>query len=169
MKDHPTISRMPGGFTLVELMTVIAILSVLAAVAYPLINASLPKYRLRAAARELVIDFKRAKVEAIKRNRNVLIEFMPVAAPAVGGSYTLCVADGSGNACDAAEPIIAQVAMPKDVRLTDITFTNDRAGYNSRGLSLNLDNQSATMSTSDGSRTYKIILRSSGGVLLENG
>ncbi|WP_051553545.1 GspH/FimT family pseudopilin [Desulfobulbus elongatus] len=172
MKDHPTISRMPGGFTLVELMTVIAILSVLAAVAYPLINASLPKYRLRAAARELVIDFKRAKVEAIKRNRNVLIQFTPVAAPAVGGSYTLCADDNGNNACDAGETIISQVAMPKGVRLREPDggsaegnkFPNNTAGYNGRGLPWNNQLGSIIMTTADTSRWYRISLSMSGAV-----
>jgi len=164
MKDHPTISRMPGGFTLVELMTVIAILSVLAAVAYPLINASLPKYRLRAAARELVIDFKRAKVEAIKRHQNVLIEFKPPSGTD-GGSYELCVDD-----CTTGEKI-ASVAMPKDVRLTpnpdkNKYFNDNKRGkYDSRGLPPNLsDTGTICLSTTDGSRTYSIALSSSGAV-----
>ncbi|MCL1979901.1 MAG: GspH/FimT family pseudopilin, partial [Proteobacteria bacterium] len=108
--------RLPAsGFTLVEVMVVIAIFAILAAVALPLIISSLPGYRLRAAARELVIDFKRAKVEAVKRNQNVLLQFTPASA-GEGGWYALCADLNKNNTCDAGEEI-ARVAMPRDVRL----------------------------------------------------
>ena len=57
------------GFTLIEVIIVVAIIGILSAVAIPAIMHTLPRYRLRAEARELVINFKKAKIEAVKHNR----------------------------------------------------------------------------------------------------
>jgi type IV fimbrial biogenesis protein FimT len=163
MKYRRKVKMMPSGFTLVELMTVIAILAILAAVAFPLLFSALPNYRLRAAARELMIDFKKAKVEAIKRNKNVLIQFTPVVGAGPGGSYELCVDSDNDGACGAGE-VIANIAMPRDVRLTQTSFTSNKAGYNPRGLPWNNLIGNVTMSTVDGKRTYQISLSMAGAV-----
>lgn len=167
MMRHQKKKTMPGGFTLIELMIVVGILATLSAVAYPLINATLPRYRLRAAARELMIDFKKAKVEAIKRNKDVLIEFTKetVGDPNAGGSYLICADNNNNDACDAGEEI-ATVLMPRDARLKNTTFTTpaDVTGYNSRGLPWESQLGTITLQTSDGKRTYNVALSMSGGV-----
>jgi type IV fimbrial biogenesis protein FimT len=168
------------GVTLVELMVVIAIIAIAAAVIVPSIREHLPRYQLRAIARELMVDFKIAKTEAIKRNRNVLLEFTQETAgdPNAGGSYTICVDDNTAanivGQCTAAE-IIKTVAMPRQARLTD-AFNNDRAGYNSRGLpwhdpasctDTGPEKCTVTLQASDGSRTYKATVSLAGGVTLK--
>ena len=70
------------GFTLVEVIIVIAIIGILSAIAIPGILDTLPRYRLRAEARELMINFKKAKVEAVKHNRDVVVLFTDAPAEA---------------------------------------------------------------------------------------
>lgn len=163
------------GFTLMELLIVIAIIGILSAVAFPMITATLPKYRLRAAARELVIDFKKAKIEAVKRNRSVLLQFTleTVGNPDAGGSYLFFVdEDGNGN-FNAGDTTLKTVTMPRDVRLSarDLplpNFANARAGYNNRGLSLgNANGAGIIIQTSGATRRYTLTIYTSGGVRLE--
>jgi prepilin-type N-terminal cleavage/methylation domain-containing protein len=137
------------GFTLVELLVVIAIIGIVLGVAATTLLRALPDYRLRGAARELLFDLQKARMEAVKRKRPVLVEFAPQAYSPVGerGSYTICVDDNGDGLCDPAEVLVPARAMPKNVTLTDappdgfidpITFAPDgplyRLGFDFRGL-----------------------------------
>lgn len=64
-----------SGFTVTELIVIIALLSLLTAVAVPNFLSWLPKYRLRSAARDLFSNLQLAKMEAIKTNRNCSIGY----------------------------------------------------------------------------------------------
>lgn len=83
--------RTNSGFTLIEVMVVIAIIAVLAGVGIPAFSRWLPNYRLKSAATDIFSNMQLAKMEAIKTNNNVSILFNP----ALPGSYEL--QDSGGN------------------------------------------------------------------------
>lgn len=57
-----------SGFSLTEIMIVLGILTILSVMAIPDIKGWLPKYRLKAAARQIVSDMQLARYRAIGTN-----------------------------------------------------------------------------------------------------
>ena len=66
-----SVSRGSRGFTLVELLTAIAVMGILAAIATPAVERISRSLRIEGSAQALVGDLNRARTEAIKRNTGV--------------------------------------------------------------------------------------------------
>lgn len=140
--NNNKILKTETGFTLLETMIVLLIVSILVAVAIPNVLSWLSNYRLKAAARDLYSNMQKAKSEALKRNCDVGIVFSTVTFPAQGGGYTVFLDNGAGIAAgnatqDAGEEMLLKVAMPSDCTLYEASFGGTPAtGYNSRGFPL---------------------------------
>lgn len=157
-----------GGFSLVEVVITIVVVGILAAIATPAVISTLPRYRLRAEFNELVINFKRAKIEAVKRNREVILLFVDAPAGQAGGSYRMFVNVDRDLAVPHTfnPPIDIQLVNQQvrtSVRLTS-NFVNEQAGYTPRGLPIQAANQNVTLTTTDGSRTRVITVTQAGNV-----
>jgi len=68
-------SRQSQGVTLIELMIVIVITAILAAISVPAFQDTIDRNRLRAITDVLNGDFQFAKSEAIKRNQPLIVDF----------------------------------------------------------------------------------------------
>ena len=149
------------GFSLIELLVVVGIIALLAAVAVPLVVSNIPGYRLKGAARTLVTDFQKAKMEAVKRNCDVEIRFTTGAYDEAGkiGSYQIvAVRDGVDTPLDSRQ-------MPEYVTLCDSAPST--LGYTSQGLPINTIGGSAYLMNNK-STYYRLALSSAGHVRLEN-
>jgi prepilin-type N-terminal cleavage/methylation domain-containing protein len=161
-----TIKHKQNGFTLIEILTVIAIIGVLIAIVAPGIVSTLPNYRLRGEIRELKIDFKKAKLAAVKHNRDVIIEFVDAVAGS-GGSYKMFVnmdKDPAPYSLDAGDITLIDKQIRQEMKLTN-TFTNNQAGYNSRGLPLSIGD--VVIELGDDSKKYTLNVSSAGNVRLQ--
>ena len=79
MDGSMRIFRMSGkresGFTLMELMTTIAVFSILAMIAIPTFMSWLPEMRLNGAARQVMGDPMAARMNAVKENNEFKVFF----------------------------------------------------------------------------------------------
>ena len=73
--------RSRAGFTLVELLAVVAVFAIMSAVAMPQLGRAIDAYRLGMAIREAERELQAARVAAVKANRPVRVLFN---CPAVG-------------------------------------------------------------------------------------
>ena len=123
------------GFTLIEVLIVVGIIGILAAISIPSYINWLPNYRLKVAARDLYGAAMKAKGEAVKRNVNCNLTFNQM----VGGTlYAYVVYVDADTDCefDAGENIVAQLQQwPPNVsrNLTlhggdGLSFVNNNVG-----------------------------------------
>lgn len=119
------------GLTLIEMMVAVAILGIMAAIAWPSYQSSLARSRLTGAVEGLAQDMQLARSQSMKDNCVVAVGFTPGSPSA--WSYTLTKAS---SPADCANPCAAGAAgcttlrtvsgsEYKDVTLTSITGFSD--------------------------------------------
>lgn len=70
-----------AGFTMVEMIVVLSVITILVAALVPTLSRSLPGIRLSGSSRNLVGDLRAMQEKAITEQNQHLIRFFPAAAP----------------------------------------------------------------------------------------
>ena len=98
-------SQLSGGFTLLEMLIVVAIGAILALISVPSMRASLDSMRQNSAVGLVVGDLNMARGEAIKRNARMLMCVRDAAGQQCGtgtdwrAGWVVCVASPGSNQC----------------------------------------------------------------------
>ena len=126
------------GFSLVELMVVLAIVGIIAGFGTPALLSMKAKSSVRADARDVYSTFRHAQSEAVKRSESLCIIFDVPAA----GDYTVFLDNGAGvvananNATkDGGEAILSVNRLRPGSSFAGNTFSGN-PGFTARGLPL---------------------------------
>jgi prepilin-type N-terminal cleavage/methylation domain-containing protein len=137
--------RTEEGLTLVELMITLAVIAILAGVGTPYLLVNLPVYRVNAATRQMVADFRLARTMAVERGLRTYLEF-----DAAAGTYALAVDEDGDETLTSSDPRI------KTVRLEDL-YSGIEFGRSDPGDAVTFDSALARFAptgTSNGGAVY---------------
>ncbi len=145
-----------SGFTIFEVLIVIGMIGILAGIAFPTIGKFLPEFRFRSSVRDIVSCLQEAKLEAIKRNTDVVVVFTTT-------GYRSFVDNGAGDSTkaknreeDPGEISIRIVNLDSDTTLSlngSPGVDPNPMGFNSRGFgatansTLRIENTNANFRT----------------------
>jgi type II secretion system protein H len=124
------IMNKKGGFSLFELLIVLAVIAVVSAIVTPNIISWRSNAKLRGATGNLKADLEMAKIKAIKENNFVAIKFE-------GNAYEIFVDKSDDGIRDVDEPLLKTRTLPAGVAFDfsppNWTFTSHVATFNARG------------------------------------
>lgn len=140
------------GFTLVEVMFVIAVIGILSAVAIPTYLTWLPDMRLKATARDVYSTFQKTRLDAIKTNRDLAIVFNPL-----NNTYSICSdpgVDGIWSTVDGSNTVL---------QVNNFTQAGYGIGYGNGGITgLNSVTKTAMPANSVSFNNNVLVLNSRG-------
>lgn len=117
------------GVTMIELLVVITIAAIVAAIAAPSLQGTLNNFRQKSAQSLLISDLNQARAEAIKRNTRTLVCVRNSAGTGCGSGanwqagWVACMDADSDNVCDTStasspNPFIVRPALDAALTLT---------------------------------------------------
>jgi len=150
------------GFTFLELVVVIAIIGLFAAIA----ALSIPGWRanitLKTTARDIISSFQFARVEAAKRNSEILVQ-VTVGGAGVGDCTVFIDNGQGGGTADDSTPnggeAIRVLDLPSRVSISSTTISP--YVFNTRGIPTS---GGGTVTLTNGDKTYNVILSPAGAI-----
>ncbi len=137
-----------SGFTLIELIVIIAIMAVFAGIAVPNFLSYMPKYRLNGAARQVMGDLMAARMKAVSQNCDVAVTF------ASGNpEYEIWTDSDNDDIEDSGEVITKNIQS----NYHDVTIDTDRnIKFSPRGTASSYGIIALSLPNSAGSKDVKV-------------
>lgn len=143
-----TYNKNRQGFTLFELITVMAVSAVIATVAIPNFMSMLPEMRLNAAARQIAEDLMAARMNAVKENNNVRVFFNTPGK----NQYQILDDDDNDGTAGAGETVITRNIRDN---YPDVAFSaTNNPIFSPRGTAASLP--TITLQNSSGTKTVTV-------------
>jgi prepilin-type N-terminal cleavage/methylation domain-containing protein len=150
------------GFSLTEMMVVVAILGIMGLIAVPSLVTALPGYRLKGSARDLCSNMRRARSLAVKQNHNVTIQFNhDNNTYIIDNSERVALPEGvSFGHGNATAPPGDAASLPSD----GISFTDNTVTFTTQGLISGGNGYVYLQNTKD--QAYAVGARTSGSIIM---
>ncbi|UCE64794.1 MAG: GspH/FimT family pseudopilin [Nitrospirota bacterium] len=142
-KDQGNSNR---GYTLVELMIVMSIFIMVALLSQSWLTSQLPKWRLNGATRQVVSDFRGAKMQAVIQGNKHRVTFVDA------HHYNILDDDNSNGKPDPGELLVTRNIQTDYIDVT-LTSTNNPI-FHPRGTASNLG--TVTLKNSAGSKSISV-------------
>ncbi len=135
MLRRPRHTRLaaPAGFTAIELMVVISILAILAALAAPSFRPLIEQWRVRQGVETLRSTLYFARSEAIRRGGGVVVQKLPnntngctnaSTSADWGCGWIVCTDTNNNNKCDATDTVLQRYDAPTKVEISRTDSTS---------------------------------------------
>jgi type II secretion system protein H len=119
------------GFSLIELLIVVGIIAVMAAVSLPAIGRYFRNYQIRDAAREVAAEIQTARTKAIMKNVNWGVLFVTLSPT----TYRYIVEDDPANPAARTLNILGPIrTLPGDVRFSNVGVTSASLRFDRMGV-----------------------------------
>jgi prepilin-type N-terminal cleavage/methylation domain-containing protein len=164
-----------SGFTMIELMVVGAIVGILSAIAFTMLQDQLPRASAKSAARQLRTDLQKAKLEAIKRNTECLVVFT-LAAGNASGSCQTCISSNDNDCADVSDIMVSDLDFDNydnaELDSTNFTSTPQLFVFSARGMPERtggggMSGGTAVIETKDASYSISVIVSMTGRIRIE--
>jgi type II secretion system protein H len=151
-----------SGLTLIELMTVVAIIGIVAAMAVPSFLSYMPKLRVKSAARDIVSQLRLARSKSVAERRPFGVAF----DMSKNSVYTFADTDNpAGQSYSTSDSVVHADTLNTDISLNSCTYANNCVVFNATGAASTSGDLQVV--TGDGSIIMSInILASTGRVRL---
>lgn len=132
------------GFTLIEIMIVIVIMGIMAAIATPNLMSYMSRLRLNGAARQVMTDLMLARGKAVSENKRVGVVFTS------NHQYTIFSDNNQNSAIDTGELTVSKNIQAE---FADVTLSSNTSPiFLPNGSVLSATNGTVTLSNTSGSK-----------------